>query len=75
MRQGGRCGQLDRHRFVYMRWKEQFFVGAGSDAGLTIAGAPPRGLAQSHTCTARHSEGLRQLASDPGCERTLLSRC
>lgn len=42
MRQGGCSGALAGHPYIYMRWKEQFFVGAGQDVGLTIAGAPPR---------------------------------
>jgi hypothetical protein len=35
----GRCGQLERHPVIYMRWKEQFFVhSCQQDCGLTIAG-------------------------------------
>jgi hypothetical protein len=35
----GRCGQLERHPVIYMRWKEQFFVHSSQqDCGLTIAG-------------------------------------
>eukprot|EP00775_Hariotina_reticulata_P006882 gene6882-7098_t len=36
----GRCGRLQNHPFIYMRWKEQFFVGSAAlqDCGLTIAG-------------------------------------
>jgi hypothetical protein len=35
----GRCGQLERHHVIYMRWKEQFFVhSCQQDCGLTIAG-------------------------------------
>mmetsp|Transcript_15904 Transcript_15904/g.31893 ORF Transcript_15904/g.31893 Transcript_15904/m.31893 type:complete len:267 (-) Transcript_15904:2117-2917(-) len=29
---------VSRSRFIFMRWKEKFFVDAGSDVGLTIAG-------------------------------------
>jgi hypothetical protein len=35
----GRCGQLEQHPVIYMRWKEQFFVhSCQQDCGLTIAG-------------------------------------
>eukprot|EP00879_Flechtneria_rotunda_P014555 GHRR01015210.1.p1 GENE.GHRR01015210.1~~GHRR01015210.1.p1 ORF type:complete len:507 (+),score=214.38 GHRR01015210.1:231-1751(+) len=34
----GRCGQLERHPYIYMRWKEQFFVTNHQDCSLTIAG-------------------------------------
>ncbi|EFN56463.1 hypothetical protein CHLNCDRAFT_22436, partial [Chlorella variabilis] len=37
VRHGGRCPALAAHPYVYMRWKEQFFV-RGSECRLTIAG-------------------------------------
>lgn len=37
MASGGRHSGLSRHRHVYMRWKEQFFV-EGCECRLTIAG-------------------------------------
>ena len=29
---------MSQSRYVFMRWKEQFFVNVGADCGLTIAG-------------------------------------
>lgn len=29
---------MSQSRYVFMRWKEQFFVNVGTDCGLTIAG-------------------------------------
>ncbi len=33
-----RCGYLRDYSHIYMRWKEQCFLNAGEDCGLTIAG-------------------------------------
>jgi hypothetical protein len=33
-----RCGYLRDYSHIYMRWKEQCFLDAGEDSGLTIAG-------------------------------------
>jgi hypothetical protein len=38
IKHAGRCGQLQHHRFIFMRWKEQFFVNTKEPCGLTIAG-------------------------------------
>jgi len=35
---GGRSLDMSTSRFVFMRWKEQFFVNVSPDCGLTIAG-------------------------------------
>lgn len=34
----GRCSRLGEHPYVFMRWKEQFFVNQPADCRLTIAG-------------------------------------
>ena len=33
-----RCGALSSHPYIYMRWKEMFFVNTQEECGLTIAG-------------------------------------
>ncbi len=38
VQQQGRCDALEQHPYIYMRWKERFFVNVGCDCGLTIAG-------------------------------------
>jgi hypothetical protein len=38
LRHAGRCGQLQQHPTIFMRWKEQFFVNTKEECGLTIAG-------------------------------------
>ncbi|PKU72802.1 glucose-induced degradation protein 4 homolog [Dendrobium catenatum] len=35
---GGKSLDLSNYPFVFMRWKEQYFVNVGIDCGLTIAG-------------------------------------
>eukprot|EP00249_Psilotum_nudum_P007387 c20520_g1_i2 orf=184-777(+) len=35
---GGRSLDLVNYPFIFMRWKEKFFVNVGADCGLTIAG-------------------------------------
>lgn len=37
LKSGGRCSRLHSHPYIYMRWKERFFV-KGSESRLTIAG-------------------------------------
>jgi len=38
LRGSGSSLDLSASRYVFMRWKEQFFVNVGSECGLTIAG-------------------------------------
>lgn len=38
VKHAGRCGQLQQHPTIFMRWKEQFFVNTKEECGLTIAG-------------------------------------
>eukprot|EP00877_Chromochloris_zofingiensis_P013976 jgi/Chrzof1/8832/Cz03g25340.t1 len=54
----GRCGALERHPFIYMRWKEQFFVNVGQDCGLTIAGF-------YYVCMCRQTGAVRGYYYDP----------
>ncbi|KAJ0713891.1 putative vacuolar import/degradation protein Vid24 [Helianthus annuus] len=35
---GGKSLDLSNYQYIFMRWKEQYFVNVGSDCGLTIAG-------------------------------------
>jgi len=35
---GGRSVDLSNYPYIFMRWKEKFFVNVGTDCGLTIAG-------------------------------------
>ncbi|XP_021744035.1 glucose-induced degradation protein 4 homolog [Chenopodium quinoa] len=35
---GGKSLDLSNYPFIFMRWKEQYFVSVGTDCGLTIAG-------------------------------------
>ncbi|KAE8788918.1 glucose-induced degradation protein 4 [Hordeum vulgare] len=35
---GGKSVDLSNYPFIFMRWKEQYFVNVGVDCGLTIAG-------------------------------------
>ncbi|XP_024377492.1 uncharacterized protein [Physcomitrium patens] len=35
---GGKSIDLVNHPYIFMRWKEKFFVNVGTDCGLTIAG-------------------------------------
>ncbi|XP_052175336.1 uncharacterized protein LOC127790092 [Diospyros lotus] len=35
---GGRSLDLSNYPYIFMRWKEQYFVSVGTDCGLTIAG-------------------------------------
>ncbi|KAG1339257.1 glucose-induced degradation protein 4 [Cocos nucifera] len=35
---GGESLDLSNHPYIFMRWKEQYFVNVGIDCGLTIAG-------------------------------------
>ncbi|KAL2533774.1 Vacuolar import/degradation protein Vid24 [Abeliophyllum distichum] len=35
---GGKFLDLSNYPFIFMRWKEQYFVNVGTDCGLTIAG-------------------------------------
>lgn len=35
---GGRVLDLANYPYIFMRWKEKFFVNVGADCGLTIAG-------------------------------------
>ena len=61
VRHGGRSGGAlgGGHRYLYMRWKERFFVGAGGpDAGLTIAGF-------YYVCLDRATGRVRGLYYDP----------
>lgn len=38
-RNGGRAAMLEDSQFIFMRWKEAFFVPVGTESyGLTIAG-------------------------------------
>jgi hypothetical protein len=38
IKHAGRCGQLEHHPTIFMRWKEQFFINTKESCGLTIAG-------------------------------------
>ncbi|KMT11062.1 hypothetical protein BVRB_5g111500 isoform B [Beta vulgaris subsp. vulgaris] len=35
---GGKSLDLNNYPYIFMRWKEQYFVNVGTDCGLTIAG-------------------------------------
>ncbi|KAK7859791.1 glucose-induced degradation protein 4 like protein [Quercus suber] len=35
---GGKTVDLSNYPYIFMRWKEQYFVNVGTDCGLTIAG-------------------------------------
>lgn len=35
---GARSVNLTSHPYIFMRWKEKFFVNVSADCGLTIAG-------------------------------------
>lgn len=35
---GGKSVDLSNYPYIFMRWKEQYFVNVGTDCGLTIAG-------------------------------------
>ncbi|KAL0451125.1 UNVERIFIED_CONTAM: hypothetical protein Slati_1668900 [Sesamum latifolium] len=35
---GGKSLDLSNYPYIFMRWKEQYFVNVGTDCGLTIAG-------------------------------------
>ncbi|XP_076925170.1 uncharacterized protein LOC143587894 [Bidens hawaiensis] len=35
---GGKSLDLSNYQYIFMRWKEQYFVNVGADCGLTIAG-------------------------------------
>ncbi|RVW33757.1 Glucose-induced degradation protein 4-like [Vitis vinifera] len=35
---GGKSLDLSNYQYIFMRWKEQYFVNVGTDCGLTIAG-------------------------------------
>ncbi|PNX96582.1 hypothetical protein L195_g019791, partial [Trifolium pratense] len=35
---GGKSADLSNYPYIFMRWKEQYFVNVGTDCGLTIAG-------------------------------------
>ncbi|KAL3715495.1 hypothetical protein ACJRO7_007258 [Eucalyptus globulus] len=35
---GGKTLDLSNYQYIFMRWKEQYFVNVGEDCGLTIAG-------------------------------------
>lgn len=35
---GGKSVDLSNYPYIFMRWKEQYFVNVGVDCGLTIAG-------------------------------------
>jgi len=35
---GGKSLDLNNYPYIFMRWKEQYFVNVGIDCGLTIAG-------------------------------------
>jgi hypothetical protein len=35
---GGKSFDLANYPYMFMRWKEKFFVNVGTDCGLTIAG-------------------------------------
>ncbi|KAK2997254.1 hypothetical protein RJ639_026000 [Escallonia herrerae] len=35
---GGKSLDLSSYHYIFMRWKEQYFVNVGTDCGLTIAG-------------------------------------
>ncbi|KAF3333649.1 Glucose-induced degradation protein 4 [Carex littledalei] len=35
---GGKSLDLSNYPYIFMRWKEQYFVNVGADCGLTIAG-------------------------------------
>ncbi|CAD7700270.1 unnamed protein product, partial [Ostreobium quekettii] len=37
-RQGGRCGQLKDFPYIFMRWKEKFFISKQEESQLTIQG-------------------------------------
>eukprot|EP00803_Ostreobium_quekettii_P003319 evm.model.scf_2409.1 EVM.evm.TU.scf_2409.1 scf_2409:3514-7781(+) len=38
MKQGGQCGQLKDFPYIFMRWKEKFFISKQEDNHLTIQG-------------------------------------
>ncbi|KAK2077106.1 hypothetical protein QBZ16_004740 [Prototheca wickerhamii] len=56
---GGRHGGLARHRHLYMRWKELFFI-EGCESRLTIAGF-------YYLCLDRVSGAIEGLYYDPSC--------
>eukprot|EP00197_Chlamydomonas_leiostraca_P007336 CAMPEP_0202869086 /NCGR_PEP_ID=MMETSP1391-20130828/11811_1 /ASSEMBLY_ACC=CAM_ASM_000867 /TAXON_ID=1034604 /ORGANISM="Chlamydomonas leiostraca, Strain SAG 11-49" /LENGTH=238 /DNA_ID=CAMNT_0049549343 /DNA_START=180 /DNA_END=896 /DNA_ORIENTATION=- len=58
MRWGGRYASLSSHTHVFMRLKEQFYVNAGADCGLTIAGF-------YYCCVDRRTGVLTGLYYDP----------
>ncbi|EIE22456.1 hypothetical protein COCSUDRAFT_42757 [Coccomyxa subellipsoidea C-169] len=54
----GRCGYLRDYSHIYMRWKEQCFLNAGEDCGLTIAGF-------YYVCMCRKTGEVQGIYVDP----------
>eukprot|EP00850_Spirogloea_muscicola_P016818 SM000139S00135 [mRNA] locus=s139:338000:339860:+ [translate_table: standard] len=57
-RDGGKSIDLATYPCVFMRWKEKFFVNAGSECGLTIAGF-------YYVCLAREDGAIHGFYYDP----------
>eukprot|EP00897_Mesotaenium_endlicherianum_P009247 jgi/Mesen1/8350/ME000463S07796 len=57
-RDGGRSLDLASYPFIFMRWKEKFFVNVGADCGLTIAGF-------YYVCFCRRSGAISGFYYDP----------
>lgn len=52
---------LSQSRYIFMRWKEVFFVSPGEDCGLTIAGF-------YYVCMDRHTGSILGYYYDPHCQ-------
>eukprot|EP00899_Mesostigma_viride_P003491 jgi/Mesvir1/13142/Mv06111-RA.1 len=57
-RDGGRSVDLASYPYVFMRWKEKFFVNVGPDCGLTIAGF-------YYVCYSRNDGSIEGFYYDP----------
>ena len=53
-----RCSKLADHPYIFMRWKEQAFVDAKEDCGLTITGF-------YYICLSRLDGSIQGLYCDP----------
>ena len=51
---------LSQHRYIFMRWKELFFVSPKGECGLTIAGF-------YYVCLDRHTGAILGFYHDPDC--------
>lgn len=56
----GRCSRLSNFRYIFMRWKEHFFVDATEDCGLTIQGF-------YYICMSRETGAVTGYYFDPTC--------